>query len=72
MPNRLAAESEARGLEVSDEGCKSLQDAWHLRGETRAKLGRRQEAIADFERCVELSADSLAGRACQEYLEATH
>ena len=60
------------GLEVSDEGCKSLQDAWHLRGETRAKLGRRQEAIADFERCVELSADSLAGRACQEYLEATH
>jgi tetratricopeptide (TPR) repeat protein len=60
------------GLEVQDEGCKSLQDAWHLRGETRAKLGRRPEAIADFERCVELSADSLAGRACQEYLEATH
>jgi type IV pilus assembly protein PilF len=60
------------GLEVTDEGCKSLQDAWHLRGETRAKLGRRPEAIADFERCVELSADSLAGRACQEYLEATH
>jgi tetratricopeptide (TPR) repeat protein len=61
-----------RGLEVTDAGCKGLQDAWHLRGETRAKLGRRQEAIADFERCVELSADTLAGRACQGYLEATH
>lgn len=61
-----------RGLEVTDEGCKSLQDAWHLRGEARAKLGRRQEAIADFERCVELSAETVAGRACQGYLEATH
>jgi type IV pilus assembly protein PilF len=60
------------GLEVPDEGCKSLQDAWHLRGETRAQLGRRPEAIADFERCVELSGDSVAGRACQGYLEATH
>jgi type IV pilus assembly protein PilF len=60
------------GLEVPDEGCKALQDAWHLRGETRAKLGRRAEAIGDFERCVELSGDSVAGRACQGYLEATH
>lgn len=67
-----AEDALTRGLEVPDEGCKSLQDAWHLRGEARAKVGRRQEAIADFERCVELSADSLAGRACQGYLEATH
>ena len=43
-----------------------------LRGEARAQLGLRQDAIADFERCVELSADSEAGRACQGYLEATH
>jgi type IV pilus assembly protein PilF len=59
-------------LEVTDEGCKNLQSAWHLRGEARAQLGQRQDAISDFERCVELSSASEAGRACQGYLEATH
>jgi type IV pilus assembly protein PilF len=61
-----------RCLEVTDEGCKNLQAAWHLRGEARAQLGHRQDAIADFERCVELSSASESGRACQGYLEATH
>jgi len=67
-----AEEALTHALEVPDEECKNLQDAWHLRGEARAKLGLRQDAIADFERCVELSAGSEAGRACQGYLEATH
>lgn len=59
-------------LEVTDEGCQNLQDAWHLRGQARARLGRREDAIGDFERCVELSAGNPTGRACQSYLEATH
>jgi len=59
-------------LEVSDEGCQNLQDAWHLRGRARAQLGQRDDAIGDFERCVELSAGTATGRACQGYLEATH
>jgi type IV pilus assembly protein PilF len=67
-----AEEALTHGLEVPNEECNNLQDAWHLRGEARAQLGLRQDAIADFERCVELSADSEAGRACQGYLEATH
>ncbi len=67
-----AEDALTRCLEVPDEGCKNLQDAWHLRGEARAQLGMRQDAIADFERCVELSAESDAGRTCQGYLEATH
>jgi type IV pilus assembly protein PilF len=67
-----AEDALTRCLEVSDEGCKNLQAAWHLRGEARAQLGQRQDAIADFERCVELSSGSEAGRACQGYLEATH
>jgi len=67
-----AEEALTHALEVPDEECKNLQDAWHLRGEARAQLGLRQDAIADFERCVELSHDSEAGRACQGYLEATH
>ena len=67
-----AEDALTRCLEVTDDGCRSLQDAWHLRGEARAKLGLRQDAIADFERCVELSSDSATGRQCQGYLEATH
>ncbi len=67
-----AEDALTRCLEVSDTGCRNLQDAWHLRGEARAKLGLRQDAIADFERCVEIASDSDAGRACQGYLEATH
>lgn len=67
-----AEDALTRCLEVTDTDCRNLQDAWHLRGEARAKLGLRQDAIADFERCVELASDSDAGRACQGYLEATH
>jgi type IV pilus assembly protein PilF len=67
-----AEEALTRCLEVSDDACKTLQSAWHLRGEARAQLGHRQDAIADFERCVELSSGSETGIACQGYLEATH
>jgi type IV pilus assembly protein PilF len=69
---RNAEDALTHCLEVSDDGCKNLQSAWHLRGEARAQLGQRQDAIADFERCVELSSSSEAGQACQGYLEATH
>lgn len=56
----------------ADERCKQFQDAWFLRGETRANLGHRADAITDFEHCVELGAATTAGQACQRYLEATH
>lgn len=47
-----------------------LQSAWRLRGETRARLGRHADAVADLERCVALGADSSDGRACQRLLDA--
>lgn len=56
----------------ADERCEVFQDAWHLRGETRMKLGHRDDARADFERCVELGAKTDAGAACTRYLEATY
>lgn len=59
-------------LETDDPACHSLQDAWRLRGEARAQIGMREDAIADFERCVELGAQNDVGRACQGYLQATH
>ncbi len=54
------------------QGCSAFQEAWHLRGQVRAKLGERQDAIADLERCVELAPDSDAGQACARLLEKTH
>lgn len=59
-------------LEV-DPACgkaRELQGAWRLRGEVRARLGHRRDAIADLERCVELDPYSNDGRMCQNLLEA--
>lgn len=46
-----------------------LQGAWLLRGEVRAELGHRQDAVADLERCVELGPYTNFGRMCQQLLE---
>jgi len=46
-----------------------LQGAWRLRGEVRARLGHRRDAVADLERCVELDPNSNDGRMCQTLLE---
>ena len=54
----------------ADERCERFyQDAWQLRGEARARLGRRAEAIEDFERCVELGTRTESGRRCQRFLD---
>lgn len=61
-----------RSVEV-DPSCSTsprLQNAWRLRGETRARLGYRDDALTDFERCVELGPESPDGRACQRQLDA--
>ena len=46
-----------------------LQGAWRLRGEVRARLGHRRDAVADLEQCVELDPYSNDGRMCQTLLE---
>lgn len=48
-----------------------LQNAWRLRGETRARLGRHADAVSDLERCAALGPDTQDGRACQRLLDAT-
>jgi tetratricopeptide (TPR) repeat protein len=56
----------------ADPSCGSsiqLQGAWRLRGEVRARLGHRQDAIADLEQCVELDPYSNDGHMCQSILE---
>lgn len=48
-----------------------LQNAWRLRGETRARLGRHGDAVSDLERCAALGPDTQDGRACQRLLDTT-
>jgi Tfp pilus assembly protein PilF len=55
-----------------DERCAAFQDAFHLRGEARMNLGTREDARADFERCVEIEANNDTGKSCSRYLEATY
>jgi tetratricopeptide (TPR) repeat protein len=58
----------------ADPSCASspqLQGAWRLRGEVRARLGHRRDAVADLEECVELDPYSNDGRMCQSLLEAS-
>jgi tetratricopeptide (TPR) repeat protein len=49
-----------------------LQNAWRLRGETRARLGRHADAVSDLERCAALGPDTQDGRACQRLLDTAH
>ncbi len=56
----------------ADETCaeaREFQGAWLLRGEARARLGLREEALSDFERCVVLDPQSDDGRRCQAFLD---
>jgi tetratricopeptide (TPR) repeat protein len=66
-----AEEAFTQAIEA-DERCKTFQDAFHERGEVRMNLGRRDDARADFERCVELAAKNDTGKSCARYLEATY
>lgn len=56
-------------LSLENPACQSLQAAWRLRGEVRARMGQRSDAISDLERCVELSSENEDGRACQRLLD---
>ncbi|MGE0784508.1 MAG: tetratricopeptide repeat protein [Sandaracinaceae bacterium] len=66
-----ADEAVTRAVDVEDPTCQRMQAGWRLRGEIRARLDHRTEAIHDLERCVELSPDNEDGRACQRLLDST-
>lgn len=63
-----AEEALTHALENTAEECQALQDAWLLRGQTRARLGRHDDAVSDFERCVELNTETTTGHQCQSLL----
>jgi type IV pilus assembly protein PilF len=73
--NLEAAEDALIRATTADESCASnpyLQGAYRLRGEVRARLGRRDEALSDFTRCIELGVQTDEGRACQGFLDAVN
>ncbi len=63
------AETAATSAIESNEHCAGYQSAFKLRGEVRARLGKRDEAISDLERCVELDGDNEDGMACRRLLD---
>jgi type IV pilus assembly protein PilF len=55
-------------LEVDAPECKNLQDAWQERALVRMKAGKPADARADFQKCRDISAETLAGKACVDAL----
>ena len=63
-----AEQSFTNALSVDAPDCKNLQDAWAARGRVRLQLGKTPDARADYQKCRELSAETVAGRTCTEEL----
>jgi tetratricopeptide (TPR) repeat protein len=66
-----AEQAYTAAIEV-DKRCEGFQHAWHERGLARMSLGNREDARADFERCVELGPKTEEGVACSRNLEAIY
>jgi tetratricopeptide (TPR) repeat protein len=63
------AETAATSAIEANAQCAGYAAAFRLRGEVRARLGHRDEAISDLERCVQLAEGSEDGAACRRILD---
>ncbi len=59
-----AEKSLTDAVSVESPDCQNLQDAWEARARVRMKLGKLADARADFQRCREISSESLTGKSC--------
>ncbi|MBL8608010.1 MAG: hypothetical protein JNL38_11855 [Myxococcales bacterium] len=64
----LAEKSFSDALSVDSPDCQALQDAWQGRARVRVRLGKKDDARKDYEKCVSLSKATQAGRACANAL----
>jgi hypothetical protein len=71
MKGDLAAAEQSLSTAVGVDApeCKTLQVAWQARARIRARLGKTADARADLEKCRDISAETLAGKACVEALK---
>jgi type IV pilus assembly protein PilF len=65
-----AEEALTRAIEADEDCTERYQPAYRLRGEVRARLGRRHDAVDDLERCVEIAPDTSDADACRRLLGA--
>lgn len=63
-----AEQSLTNAVSVEAPECKGLQDAWEARAQVRMRLGKTADARTDLERCRDISADSMTGKACVQEL----
>jgi Tfp pilus assembly protein PilF len=63
-----AEQSFTNAVSVDDPQCAALQDAWEARGRVRSRLGRLEDARADYARCVEISKETQTGKTCAREL----
>lgn len=62
------AEQSFTSAVTADPQCSELQDAWEARARVRVRLGKRDDARADYERCVEISKETVTGKLCARAL----
>jgi hypothetical protein len=58
------AEQSFTSAVTADPQCAELQDAWEARARVRVKLGKGTEARQDYERCAEISKETVTGKIC--------
>jgi Tfp pilus assembly protein PilF len=63
-----AEQSLTNALAVDAPECKGLQDAWQARAEVRMRLGKLADARTDFEKCRDISVETLTGKSCARAL----
>lgn len=66
--DKAAREAFSRAVETDRSECKQMQDAFRERGRVAMRLGDRDAARTDLERCRSLAADSEAGKECTAML----
>ncbi len=65
-----ARDSLDRALETPAPGCAALQDAYFERAQVHLELGEREQARADYDRCISLDRRSRTGERCSTLLGA--
>jgi len=60
----LAEEAFTKALDTDRPECRALQDGFAARARVAEKLGRREVARADLERCREVAPATVVGRRC--------
>jgi Tfp pilus assembly protein PilF len=63
-----AEASFTNAVTVDNPSCQNLQDAWEARARVRMKLGKVEDARADFQKCRDISAESSTGKNCVQAL----